>query len=268
MKKIIFGMPCLVEFDTIGENVELCKELGLDFIELNMNLPQFQPDKIDVNRLLDIQKTQGIFFTFHLPEELDIANFNSKIRRAHLEIVGEAIEISKALKCPVLNMHMNSGVYFTMPDSKIYLYRKYFDDFYKSVLDFGAYADEIIGGDNISLCIENTGIYNRDYILKAVSELLKRECFALTWDIGHDYSSGNIDANFIMNNADKLKHMHLHDGIGKSNHLPLFSGEIDVLGKLNIAQKTKSTCVLETKTVDGLKKSVSELIKLGYFFKA
>ena len=31
------GMPQLFEFDTIEENLILCKELGLDFIELNLN---------------------------------------------------------------------------------------------------------------------------------------------------------------------------------------------------------------------------------------
>ncbi|WP_259473503.1 hypothetical protein [Clostridium estertheticum] len=39
MKKIDFGMPTLIETNSIESCVKLCKELGLDFIELNMNLP-------------------------------------------------------------------------------------------------------------------------------------------------------------------------------------------------------------------------------------
>ena len=32
-----FGMPTLIENKTLEENIALCKELGLQFIELNMN---------------------------------------------------------------------------------------------------------------------------------------------------------------------------------------------------------------------------------------
>jgi predicted AlkP superfamily phosphohydrolase/phosphomutase len=55
-------------------------------------------------------------------------------------------------------MHMNLGVYFTMPNYKIFLYKKYFNEFYNNILDFGMHVDELIGKSNIKLCVENTGI--------------------------------------------------------------------------------------------------------------
>lgn len=36
-----FGMTIFIEFKTLEDNMKLCKSLNLDFIELNMNLPQF-----------------------------------------------------------------------------------------------------------------------------------------------------------------------------------------------------------------------------------
>ena len=42
-----FGMPTLIENKTIEDNIALCKELGLSFIELNMNFPEYQIDKIE-----------------------------------------------------------------------------------------------------------------------------------------------------------------------------------------------------------------------------
>ena len=41
-----YGMPSLIECAGIEENVRLCRTFGLDFIELNMNLPMFQPDEL------------------------------------------------------------------------------------------------------------------------------------------------------------------------------------------------------------------------------
>ena len=45
-----FGMPFLMETDTLEGCARLCSQLGLDFIELNMNFPQCQlPEKIDLS---------------------------------------------------------------------------------------------------------------------------------------------------------------------------------------------------------------------------
>lgn len=39
---IHFGLPTLIQLPTLSENLALCAELGLDFVEINMNLPHFQ----------------------------------------------------------------------------------------------------------------------------------------------------------------------------------------------------------------------------------
>ena len=36
---LLSGMPTLTENDTIEENAALCRQLGLNFVELNRNLP-------------------------------------------------------------------------------------------------------------------------------------------------------------------------------------------------------------------------------------
>ncbi len=42
-----FGMPTLIENKTLQDNVDLCKSLGLKFIELNMNFPEYQVDRLE-----------------------------------------------------------------------------------------------------------------------------------------------------------------------------------------------------------------------------
>ena len=41
-----FGMPTLIENRTLQDNVDLCKSLKLQFIELNMNFPEYQVDRL------------------------------------------------------------------------------------------------------------------------------------------------------------------------------------------------------------------------------
>ena len=47
---IPFGMPTLVENRTLEDNVALCNSLGLKFIELNMNFPEYQIERLEQNR--------------------------------------------------------------------------------------------------------------------------------------------------------------------------------------------------------------------------
>lgn len=50
--------------------------------------------------------------------------------------------------------------------------------------------------------------------------------------------------------------MHIHDAKGSSNHLALGDGEIDLKQRLGMAHDAGARVVLETKTIDALKKSI------------
>ena len=161
-----YGMPTLIENKTLTDNIKLCKELGLNFIELNMNFPEYQIDKLE-----------GI------------------------------------------------------------------TEFYKAA--------------DIKIAIENTDGF-REYERKAIDYLLDCPCFVLTWDIGHSKATQENDVPFILERKEKLKHFHIHDGSENppKNHLALGDGEIDVAERLRIAKECNGRCVLETKTIEALQKSV------------
>ena len=72
-----FGMPTLVENQTLQENVDLCRRLGLKFIELNMNFPEYQIDRLEqVDAFIEPAEKARIYYTIHLDENLNIADFN------------------------------------------------------------------------------------------------------------------------------------------------------------------------------------------------
>ena len=255
-----FGMPTLVEFPAIEENLSLCLESGLDFIELNMNLPQYQPqalrERLDSFRRLSSET--GVFFTLHLDENLNFADFNPLVREAYCQTTIEAIRIAKEWQSPVLNLHMPQGVHFTLPDRKIHLFDVYTDSFKAAVRQFRDLCEREIGGANILLCIENTDGY-LDFQREAVEMLLESPCFALTWDIGHSHAAGDSDEDFLLRHRDRLAHFHLHDARGSSNHLALGTGEIDLPARLKLAKENNCRCVIETKTAAALRQSVGFL---------
>ncbi len=260
MQRINFGMPTLIETSTLEECAKLCAELELDFIELNMNMPQYQLNKIDVEYFKSIADKYGVYYTIHLDENLNVCDFNSCVAEAYIKTVADTIEIAKKLDIKVLNMHMAKGVYFTLPDRKVLLLAEYKEQYFKSIVGFRNMCETAIGDADIKICIENCDGYE-DFQKDALELLLKSKVFVLTFDVGHNHGIGGADEEFIMKHKDHLSHIHLHDAQGRKNHLALGTGEMDIEKYLSLAKEQNCRVVLETKTIDGLKQSVKWIMK-------
>lgn len=274
-----FGMPALIENRTLADNIALCKRLGLQFLELNMNFPEYQLDRLErAGELLGAADAAGIYCTIHLDENLNVADFNPLVSSAYLETVRRTVETAKKLLClrdrygdpaqPLaLNMHMNHGIYITLPDRKVRMYERDFDSYINSYLSFRSLCEEWIGGADLVIAIENTDTF-QSYEQKAIECLLQSPRFGLTWDIGHSKAAGEKDVPFLMSHRSRLVHFHIHDGseTPPRNHLALGDGEIDLRERLRFAENCNGRCVLETKTVSALEQSVEWLKQTGYIF--
>ena len=250
-----FGMPTLIEAYTPDMCATLCRNLNLDFIELNMNLPQYQLDNIDVPYFKEIADKHGVFYTIHLDESLNVSDFNPYIADGYRRTVSETIEPAKRLGVFIINMHLSRGVYFTLPDKKVFLFSEYRDQYLKSMVDFRMMCESAIGDSQIMICIENCDGFP-EFQKEALDMLLESPVFGLTFDIGHNHSCGGLDEPYIIKNKNRICHMHIHDALGKKNHLALGAGELKLDKYLALAREQNCGVVLETKTIEGLEKSI------------
>lgn len=271
-----FGMPTLIENRTLEDNAALCQALGLRFIELNMNFPEYQADRLEqTDALARLADRYGIYYTIHLDENLNVADFNPLVAKAWLETVRRCVAAARRLVClrdrhgggdrPItLNMHMNHGIYITLPDRKVQMYERDFETYMKSWAAFRSLCEDWIGDGDMRIAVENTDGF-RDYERRAVEYLLDSPVFGLTWDIGHSWATGERDVPFIRSHEDRLIHFHIHDATltPPRNHLALGDGEVDLTDRLALARSRGARCVLETKTVDALKRSVQWLRERG-----
>lgn len=253
------GMPVLIEFNSLEENVMLCKELGLDFIELNFNYPIFMPECLSYKEILDVKRECGIDFTVHFPEEIDLSSFHPAIRKGHLERCKELIEWMSKSEITIANMHINNGNYTTLPNKRYWVNERYEDQFkeqlFKSFSELNDYAN-LYG---IKLCIENTSNFYIPFIQRAIDKLTDFNNFYLTWDVGHDAMVNFKEESVLMKHASRIKHMHLHDFNGKLDHQPLYTGIVPIDKRLRFAEDNNISVLIEVKTKEALIESVQNI---------
>lgn len=253
----VFGMPTLIEAPGPEEAVRLCVELGLQFVELNMNLPEYQSHNFPMKQLKELAREHGIFYTIHVDENLNPCDFNPYVAAAWLKTMEEAIRIARELGAPLVNMHLSRGVYFTLPGQRVFLYDQYREEYLASILNLRETCEKA-AGNNLRICIENTDGF-LPVQQEAVKLLLESPVFGLTYDIGHDYGANFADRPFLMEHRSRLCHMHLHDAGEKGIHLALGDGQLPLANRLHLAEDNDCRIVLETKTIGGLTKSVEWL---------
>ena len=253
-----YGMPTLVECADVFACIDVAEKYGLDFIELNMSFPQYLPSALDTKKLLDVSKSRGIFFTIHADEMLNPFDFNGKVSECYFDVMRDTIRFALDMNIPVINMHLQKGVYVTLPDKVILLSDVYFDNYKEKVGQFIKMCEREIGDAPLKIAIENvdSNPFTKSQ-LEVMDMFMTSRVFALTLDTGHQLCLCGADTHVFDKYPNKLLHMHLHDAKGKSAHLPLGTADVDVMD--SIARLKGDTCLVEVKTIAGLADSVEYL---------
>ncbi|MBR2343181.1 MAG: sugar phosphate isomerase/epimerase [Clostridia bacterium] len=254
------GMPTLVECRDIYECVAVAQRNRLDFVEINMSFPQYQPSSLDVAALRELKERSGVFYTVHADEGLNPFDFNPRVSECYFEVMRDTVRFALALDIPIINMHLLRGIYVTLPDRVVLLNDIYSDEYLSAVRRFIDMCESEIGSSALKICIENvdTNPFTEAQLL-ALDMLMASPVFALTLDTGHMECLGQRDMPVFQKYPDRLLHMHLHDSDGKHAHLALGDGRIDPSEKMRLLRG--ETCLIEVKTISGLEKSMEYLRK-------
>ncbi|MCG7844822.1 MAG: sugar phosphate isomerase/epimerase [Methanomassiliicoccales archaeon] len=258
----IFGMPALIEHQELRPNLDLCRELGLDFLELNMNMPYSFPENLS-SRELKAAGKEGIRFSLHLHDELDLGSLHHSVRHGHLDRCEEALRWGAKNHVFLLNLHLNPGVYFTLPDRKVWVYQRYFDEYVDSLNDSLTRLSALASGLGIMICLENTSHLVHPFMRRAMESVLDLDSIGLCWDIGHDARTGFQEEDFMLSHLDRVWHMHFHDYDGKSDHQIPFSGKVDCPRFLRLAKEGDMSVLIEVKTERAVREAVRIMRERG-----
>lgn len=245
-------MPTLIEFNSILDNVNFAKNNNLRFIELNMDLPYCL--NIKEGELLNYDME----FTMHISEKINVAELNDNLRKLYLNEAIRQIELGISNNIKKFNIHIDSGVYFTMPDGKFFLNEKYQDIYEANLNKSCKLLNDIAKEYNIKINFENTKI--QKFTGVAIKIINNYKNLGFTLDIGHNEKNKN-KAFPLLNETNKIRHIHLHDFDGNNDHLTIGKGIIDFTKYHNVLKD--NYIVIEVKQAFELEESIKYLRNLA-----
>ncbi len=255
MRPVKIGMPVLMEYDNVLDNVLLAKELGLDFVELNINMLYCKPNEEFRHMLLEYKEKYDIEFTMHYYDTLDIGS-TSKYYRNYLYT--EFSEIGKYLEGVIsrIILHLEPGAYMTINSEKNYVY-KADKDYVTRTVNTVKTIEEILSTFSIGVYLENVPI--APFMEELYKELNDSGC-KFCFDIGHNVIYHNyLYEEFRKKYNLNVKHMHMHNAYNKKDHQELLKGEVYIPSYFDFAIEHDVDIVIEVKDIENLRRSIKYL---------
>jgi len=185
-----------------------------------------------------------------------MGSFHPSMRQGDQDRMREAVGWACQAGIRLINLHMSPGIYFTLPDRRVWIYDRYVDKLTANL--WSSYSD-LIGlakASNVEICTENVTNFDLPFIAQAIDELCSMDGFNLTWDVGHDARTGYKEQEVLLRHEGRVRHMHLHDYDGRSDHQVPGTGMIDIPARLEFCRSHGIRALVEVKTASALRESV------------
>lgn len=247
------GMPILFEFNSVEENFKLAKELGLDFVELNLNFGYCR-NEMELGMVKNLADRYGLETTLHFYDEADFGTYDEVVK-AYLTLLSKYAKLGKGY-VKMINFHNNGGPLVTISGNKNYIYQKEYTTYLPRLLNNFKEVERICNKYGSEMVIENVDTAKGASFLMNNFEAFHMSGFGLNLDIGHDSLMGGDFLKTIEEKEWPLKEMHFHDSDGNKCHLSLGRGSLDLKHLKELAIKNDAYVLLEVKSSDALRESI------------
>jgi sugar phosphate isomerase/epimerase len=225
---------------SIVDAINFASKNGFAFIQIDLAMPKFFPEKYDQNARKEIREyaeRKKIDLTLHVSgEDFSLQTLHSRIRFAIIDRIKEFMDFAQDIHAIRITIHLGTIPVFTMPGKGDVQISEQYPDLHREVLEgtlreLSSYAKE-----KTVLCVENA-LFNK-IVMEVLDTLFLKEGVFLTWDIAKTYrQDGSLIVeveDFFLKHLDKVRECHLHDRTEKGSHEILGRGKIDFIRYLNL----------------------------------
>jgi sugar phosphate isomerase/epimerase len=241
--------------------VNLFGDMSFDYLELTIEAPMANPERVRAKKkkLQDALASYNFGLVAHLPWYFNLAHPYPRIQKAIDAEFQEAISLACDLGAKKITLHPEFLPNLSMTREEMAE---------KSIAKVISLHEKACAGGS-ELLLEN--FEGRNFAISDFKTLFSKCKMGMTLDVGHASTAGSegVDA-FIAAFKSRIKHIHLHDNLGKNDdHLPLGAGK---LGIKKIAGKLKNfydgTITLEVHSQERIHlKSSRDLLEIWWYGK-
>lgn len=261
MNKI--GFSATYGFSSINEAILFAAENRFTAVELNLNIPEFYPERYDSKEREEIKllaQEKNIVITFHAPEDVNICTKQKYILEASLKRLKECMDFAAELRGQRFTFHIGDSVNFTMFNGSMHL-EDYYEQDYITILENSIKELALYGAGKIILCAENTGYFSNAKT-KSIQSLLGKGLY-LTWDIGHSSLRKNQE-EFMKENLCFVRTAHIHDVSKGKDHSVIGTGEVDIPYFMTLLEKRDIIFIIEVRPGEAAALSYRNLQTIFY----
>ncbi len=196
----------------------------------------------------DLLHSYSFRYAFHAPSRgVNIASILEPIRKASVEVTGQCLALAAEVNGTVV---IHPG-YFAWEEDRENARRQ----FARSLAELNRIAGDL----SVTYYLENMGNWNY-FFLRFPDEMEMMDGVGLALDVGHANLNSCLDG-FLARN---FCHVHLHDNSGKEDsHSSIGEGSIDFPAVMNAIRREKAVPVIEVATLEGVRKSMQALDRIG-----
>lgn len=197
------------EIEWIGKN-------NFDFIDLTLEPPGADPDKVNINKIKSLLKRYDLGIVGHTAWYPRTNSPIKESRQAALRYFLKCLKCFAKLKAKTMTVHAVRGIGEFGLDKQAEFFAEVLNPLCKTAKSY-----------NMHIVLENVQEENN---LELVEKIMKKvPLLKFHLDIGHsNLSEGNIIEDYLKKFSKKLMHVHVSDNLGyEDQHLPLGVGNID-----------------------------------------
>jgi len=225
---------------SIIDAIDFASENGFAFIQIDLAMPKFFPEKYDQSTRKEIREyaeRKKVDLTLHVSgEDFSLQTLHSRIRFAIIDRIKEFIDFAQDVQAIRMTIHPGNVPVFTMPGIGHVPISEQYPVLHKEILEGALRELSSYAEGKTLLCVENAP-FNK-IVMEVLDKLFLKEGVFLAWDIAKTYrQDGSLILeveNFFLKHLDKVRECHLHDRTDKGSHEILGRGKIDFVRYLNL----------------------------------
>lgn len=250
----------------IVDEIEIIKQLGCDFVEIDIegpyNLPEFlELRKKEIKKALQNFKNPPLA---HFDWRVAIGSPNENIRRGWIDEIKKSMLTAKNLGCNKFTVHYTTRLNVEKTQS---LDKKELENYVKSLKELQKFSEKI----GIKLMLENAAKEGKKFHLKNFAYVADNvPGLKINFDVSHAFLNGGMLTieEFMNYFSDRIVHVHFSDNFGvNDDHLSIGNGKIDYRKVVEMMKKINYDGTISFEVFEPPRSNVAKsIIKIKRFF--